>query len=312
MLAASLERVMLSPKTPKNAARAIEHVVRVGRSVKGTRDRLLRRKLMSAIRRTPELNNRLDSNTGYGFLPNGTLPGVPAAVAFAQKVLEERRNIERGKKSSDPFFTHLLTPLRYEEAPPIFDLALSDEVLQIATDYLGEVPVLLRITVSWSPVNSYMAGSQLYHRDGQTWLQRRAKFIFAASDVDEASGPFTFLPADLSERVSRDFRTFKMQDRVEDEVMYRFVRPSDELKFLGPAGSGVVLDSGRCFHFGSRARGKERLMIFFQFWNSIDLPPGRGGKMRRSPEFDAKFGSDPVRKLLIPVEEQARKDASAN
>jgi hypothetical protein len=312
MLGASLERVILNPKTPKNAARALERIVRAGRSVRTSRDRSQRRDLVNAIPRKPEFTNRLDPMRGYGIIPNGTLDRVPAAIDFAQKVLEERRDQERGNKASDPFFAHVLTPLRYEEAPPIFDLALSDEVLQIAADYLGEVPILLRITVSWSPVNNHMAGSQLYHRDGQSWLQRRAKFIFAASDVDEASGPFTFLPAELSERVSKNFRSFKMQHRVEDEDMYRFVCPADEIKFVGPAGTGLVLDSGRCFHFGSRTRGKERLMIFFQFWNSIDLQAGRGGKMRRSGAFETKFANDPVRRLLIPVDNKTAKSSAAN
>jgi hypothetical protein len=161
--------------------------------------------------------------------------------------------------------------------------------------------------VSWSPVNSLTKGSQLYHRDGQSWLQRRAKFIFAATDVEEDSGPFTFLPADVSERVSTNFHTFKMQNRIEDDDMYRYASPSDEVKFVGPVGSGVVLDSGQCFHFGSRSRGKERLMVFFQFWSALDLPPGSGGKMRRSPAFDEKFGGDAVRKLVIPIDNKKSK-----
>jgi hypothetical protein len=42
----------------------------------------------------------------------------------------------------------------------------------------------------------------------------------------------------------------------------------------------------------------------FQFWSPLDLPPGRGVNLRRSPAFLEKFGNDPVRMLLIPDDEQ--------
>jgi hypothetical protein len=66
-----------------------------------------------------------------------------------------------------------------------------------------------------------------------------------------------------------------------------------------------VIDTSRCFHFGSRSRDKERLMIMFQFWSPIDLPPGQGDNLRRSAVFNEKFGNDPVRMLLIPDEDGA-------
>src|SRR5581483_7779088 len=202
----------------------------------------------------------------------------------------------------EDYLIHLAEPTYYEEAPELFELALSNEVVQIATDYLGEIPILLRIWVLWSPVNSRMKGSQFYHRDGRKWFQRRVKFIFTASDIDEGSGPFVFLPADISERVSEQFLSFKMQDRVEDDDMARFVKPSDELKLVGEPGTGLVIDTSRCFHYGSRSSVKERLMIMFQFWSALDLPPGQGDNLRRSAAFNTKFGNDP-RKLLIPDED---------
>lgn len=299
MLGSSLERIILDPKTPNYTARTLERIMRAGKSVRIRRDQSRRRELASTLPRKPELEHLLDPVRGFGLIPKGMIDRVPAAIAFAQQVLEKRRH-ERSDDGSDIFHDHILTPSHYEEAPPIFDLALSDDVLQIASEYLGEIPVLLRILISWSPVNSSMTGSQLYHRDGQFWFQRRAKFIFAANDIDETSGPFTFLPADISERVSKNFRTFKMPDRVEDNDMYRHASPADEIRFVGPAGSGLVLDSGRCFHFGSRTRGKERLMIFFQFWSPIDLQRNRGGNVSRSPAFEKRFGNDSIRTLLIP------------
>ncbi len=304
-----LDKIALHPRTPRSAARIAEQISLAQKSVVVGRDRARRRELVSMVPRKPEFENILDPVRGFGWLPKGTLAPTAAAVEYAQKVLEERRHQERKKKKGaeapPDYLVHLFVPSRYEEAPPLFDLALCDEVLQMATGYLGEVPVMLRVQVMWSPVNARMKGSQYYHRDGRKWLQRRVKFVFAANDMDEGCGPFTFLPADVSERISENFRSYKMQDRVEDDDMYRHIKPEEELKFIGPAGSGLVLDTSRCFHFGSRSREKERLVIMFQFWSPLDLPPGRGVNLRRSPAFDEKFGNDPVRRLLIPDEDNA-------
>ncbi|HZS55556.1 MAG TPA: hypothetical protein VFA65_14240 [Bryobacteraceae bacterium] len=304
-----LDKIMMHPRTPRSAARTVERIVRASKAVRVAQDRARRRKLVSSVPRDPKFTNLLDPARGFGWIPKGTMGAVGPAVAYAQRVLEERRHIQRprkeGKQAVEDYLIHLFVPTRYEEAPPLFDLALSNEVLQIATEYLGELPVLLRVQLLWSPVNSRLKGSQLYHRDGRHWFQQRVKFIFAANDIDESSGPFTFLPADLSEQVSKRYDSFRMLDRVKDEDMYRYVSPSDELQFVGPAGSGLVLDTSRCFHFGSRTRGKERLLIMFQFWSPLDLPPGRGVNLLRSPEFTKRFGSDPIHMLLIPDDDKA-------
>ncbi len=300
---ALLDKIMMYPKTPKSAARNLERVARGVKSARIASDQSHRRKLVGAIPQNPELEHVMDPVRGFGWLPKGTLASVSPAIDFAQRVLKERRNAEGLRKdgnAKEDYLIHLIDPIRYEEAPPLFDLALSDEVLQIAAGYLFEVPTLLRMTVLWSPVNNRMKGSQFYHRDGTKWLHRRAKFIFCASDVDDSCGPFTFLPADVSERMSYDSPTYRMGNCVEDDDMYRYVSPSEELKFTGPAGSGLVIDSSRCFHFGSRSRGKERLVLMFQFFRLLDLSADRNDKLWRSPSFDAKFGNDPVRRLVIP------------
>ena len=297
-----LDIVMQHPLMPRGAALTLERIARAGKSVRVQRERSHRRELSGSIPQQRALEQVFDPVRGFGWLPKGTVRGVPAAVEFAQNVLRERRHMERPKnkhgKIKETYLVDLLDPSRYEDAPPLFDLALSDEILQIASEYLGEIPILLRVNVFWSPVNTSVKGSQLYHRDGGRRLTRRAKFIFAASDVDEGSGPFTFIPADVSERVARKVHTRK--DRVEDDEIYRYVDRKDELTFVGPAGSGLVIDSGRCFHFGSRSQADERLVIMFQYWCPIDLPLSQSLKIKRSPALLNMFGDDPARMLVIP------------
>jgi hypothetical protein len=189
-------------------------------------------------------------------------------------------------------------PRKYEDAPAFFDLALSDEVIQIACEYLGEVPILNQIRLWWTPINAELRGSQLFHRDAQTWTQRRAKFIFAMDKIGPECGPFTFLPADVSDRVSKGIGS--PRKKVDDEAVFKFAKPEELIEVTGQAGVGMFVDTSRCYHFGARARGGERLALMFQFLRLRDRLSGHA--IGDSAGFLERYGDDPVRRRMIHKE----------
>jgi hypothetical protein len=275
--------------------RVIERVRRAERSVKCRDERNERTTLVARIGRNPSLDNLIDRRTGYGMLKPSSLAAVGQAIKFAQQVRDSRPAAAKKKADYNPT---ILEPKRYEDAPAFFDLILSDEVLQIATDYLGEIPVAMGIKLWCSPPNEHMKGSQLYHRDGQKWLLRRAKFLINMDDVDEQCGPFTFLPADVSNRVSASIGSMKHQDDVPDETVYAVAKPSDAIRLIGPAGTGVACDSSQCFHHGARVKRGERLLLQFHFLRRADAL--HGGGLKRTPAFAERFGNDRIRQLIVP------------
>lgn len=289
---------MLAPAIPHQATfeRTMERIRRAARSFRVRDSQAERRRLVSMLPRKRELNNLVDDHLGYAMLPAGSIGTLPAAIKFTQQIRDERK-LAPAKKKSD-YNPTILDPKRYEEAPALFDLVLSDEVLQVAADYLGEIPVLLGIKLWCTPVNDHLKGSQLYHRDSQKWLLRRAKFLINMDDVDAECGPFSFLPADVSERVSQSIGTMKKQDRVADEVVYSDASPSDKISLIGPAGAGAVVDSSRCFHHGARVRRGERLLLQFHFLRLADAV--HGGSTVRTSAFTERFGNDRIRELVVP------------
>jgi hypothetical protein len=276
--------------------RTLEHVRRAAKSVRVHNERSQRRQLLAAIPRKPELDHLIDERTGYAKIPFGTIPAVAPSIKLALKILDEQRNMEWPDKKQQ--LKVISQPDRYEDAPEFVELALSDEVLQIASEYLGEVPTLLRIKLWWTPVNTRLTGSQLYHRDGMHWMQRQAKFLFIMNDVGPDCGPFTFLPADVSRKVAGSLGSILEQERVTDEMVYQHANLDDAIALTGTAGTGAVVDTSRCFHFGARARGGERLMLMFNFMGSLDAYSAGG--LRRSAGFEQRYGNDPVRKLAVP------------
>ena len=276
--------------------RTLEHVRRATKSVRVHSERSLRRRLLAEIPRRRELAHLVDEHAGYAKIPFGTIPAVGPSIKLAQRILSEQRDMEWPDKKQQ--LKVISQPDRYEDAPEFVELALSDEVLQIASEYIGEVPTLLRIKLWWTPVNTKLSGSQLFHRDGMHWMQRQAKFLFIMNDVDVDCGPFTFLPADISRKVAGSLGSILEQERVSDELVYNHASTADAIPLIGSAGTGAMVDTSRCFHFGARARGGERLMLMFNFMGSLDAYSAGG--LRRSAGFEQRYGDDPVRKLTIP------------
>ncbi len=250
--------------------------------------------------RLPELENLVPESAAYAWLPTGVLSPLRAAVAFAQTVFEER-GLDVTPDARTFRGADLLAGTVYEDAPPFFDLALSDEILQVAADYMGEIPVLMKprlwLTKPQGP-EAQLGGTQLFHRGrpDAPHVRRQAKFLFTMNDVNEESGPFTFVPADVSERILPGYR---LGERVSDEEMYRHVPPTETTRLIGPAGTGLMVDTMRCFHYGRRASSRERLMLMIQFMKHTDAP--EQDRVMRSAMFFEKFGKDPVRKLVIPA-----------
>ena len=283
--------------------RMVERFRRTARTLRVRDQQEERRRLLSALPRKSALLHVFDDRRGYGILPVGSVDSVEPAIKFAQKVRDERRSMPAKKKRD--YNPTILDPHRYEEAPALFDFVLSDNILQIAADYLGEIPVCVGIKLWCTPPSDLdnLKGSQMYHRDGQKWLLRRAKFLVNMDDVDENCGPFTFLPADVSQRVSESIGSMKEQGRVSDEKVYRVAKPSDNVSLIGPAGTGAAVDSSRCFHYGARVKRGERLLLQFHFLRHADAV--HGGPLVRTAAFDERFDNDPIRALAVPNREHA-------
>ena len=174
-------------------------------------------------------------------------------------------------------------------------------MLQIAADYMGEIPVLAKPRLWWTKPEAYgPGGPQLFHIGARARpvVVRQAKFMIAMSDVDENSGPFTFLPLDISQEIVRAIG-YEMGEEVPDEVIFSYAKPTDVRRFTGKAGASIFVDTSRCFHFGRRQQSKERLMLMIQYKWKQDVPIT--DRVERSPAFYEKYADDPLRSLIVPV-----------
>ncbi len=187
-------------------------------------------------------------------------PAAAAMRAFYGK-LDEAGRIKKptGHRKAD-FLVRLSGNEEVLAIKPVRDFVLSDELLGMASHYFEQVPVLSGVGFWWSPPNESMAESQLYHYDGEDKSQ--LKFILNVVDVDEDTGPFTFLSAVSSDAIAK---TRRHSARLDDELVESTVGRDAVTRLTGPAGTVGAVDTSRCLHYGSRGNSRDRLILMLQF-----------------------------------------------
>ena len=167
---------------------------------------------------------------------------------------------------------HLYTiPLaeRIGAGSAILRLALAPEVLRIVSDYIGTLPVIENVMLLFSPNEQNLDGtSQFHHLDGQD--VRTVQLFVTLEDVTEDNGPLTAVSAGVSESIARavSYRKNEITKRIPDEVVAEHAgAPSDLHVLTGPRGSAWLVDTDRCFHYGSRAGTRPRRILVLQYYS---------------------------------------------
>jgi hypothetical protein len=161
------------------------------------------------------------------------------------------------------FHVNNLLPRDRESIGVMLQTALHEDLLHAVTAYLGVVPILGDLdffcslpTATATPFSS----SQLYHCDSEA--QRQVKFFIYCANVTDQDGPLQLVDASHSRAIRRRlrYRFGGRSYRVKDETMDALA-PDNQHSVLGPRGTSLLLDTGSCFHRGSRIRSGDRRRI---------------------------------------------------
>ncbi|MEM8686043.1 MAG: hypothetical protein AAGF81_01850 [Pseudomonadota bacterium] len=201
---------------------------------------------------------------GAAILASDLVPGAREAAKAMGGLFDSLKDAGRvvkptGHRKAD-FLVRLAGDEEVMALEPVCNFVLSDELIGLASHYFGQVPVLSRVDFWWSPPNDSKAESQMYHYDGEDKSQ--LKVILNVVDVDENTGPFTFLTAPASSKIAK---TRRHSARLDDEVVEATVGGGAIHRLTGPAGTVGAVDTSRCLHYGSRGNSRERLILMLQF-----------------------------------------------
>jgi hypothetical protein len=146
--------------------------------------------------------------------------------------------------------------MRFAENPPL---------VYAAAGYLGEWPVLTTVGIYVSPPtgSAELEKSQLYHVDDMD--KTIVKCFINVNPVGPENGPFTFIPADKSERIRAKLGHRWRGARLTDEQVMAHASPEDVIELTGQPGCGALVDTARCLHFGSRCLKGQRAVIMVNY-----------------------------------------------
>jgi hypothetical protein len=256
------------------------------------------RRLMDRLGRPAPDDLRVSEELGFVRFDAAKLPGMGPALARLRALGEAWVADEARWINAKNWPRKLARSQDLLDHPEIIDIALNEHLLRAAAYYYGQVPRLYRVAMWWSPPNDTLQGSQLFHYDGLD--NRQAKAFINLKDVTPEAGPLYFL--DAAQSAVFDAKIGYSQERIADEAVFSIFSPADLHCAAGPAGEGLILDTGRCLHYGSRRNSEGRLIFMINYSRVNCIEPGKGCPVLdpvREEIAKTRYAGDPVRTYVL-------------
>jgi hypothetical protein len=142
--------------------------------------------------------------------------------------------------------------------PDLFTWGLEDRLLNLVESYIGLPVAYFGVSLCRDIADGQQVGTRLWHRDGED--HRVVKIIIYLNDVDEAGGPFEYIPRRLT---PAGRRVVPYENRL-DKGMKQIVPQSAWQACTGAAGTVVIVDTANVFHHGKLPQ-TDRLALFFTY-----------------------------------------------
>jgi len=161
-----------------------------------------------------------------------------------------------------------------EDRKLIYRFLTQDFFRDMASQYLGEIPLLVEIKVLISPAieSTDYSGSQMWHSDFDD--DSNLKIFHFLKDVDMETGPLQALDKASSQRIFRERGYVWGADVSHDDGLVDEQDSRIEV-FTGEAGDTVLIDTANCLHRGSRSNSKVRYILYatYNTRSSFRFPP---------------------------------------
>ena len=236
--------------------------------------------------------------------------GLDKIVEICNSILDKkgRENlsnwyIKNSNNKSKSFFFNVLDEDDLLANPEILEFILSKKILDCAINYFGFVPELCSLGIFVSPEtkDTNFLASQNYHLDGEN---QHLKCYIYLSEVTKKNGAFTFIPKDKTNEL-RFINGGKAKScGLEDENLLNEYDEKYSISVKGQAGSGGIIDTSSCLHYGSRCLEGNRLVFMFHFsafadYTQIENNLLRDIRLQHFPNIRSKFSSTTLRKIVL-------------
>ena len=207
---------------------------------------------------------------GFRLFPAGTFAEADELADEAARLLTDATGepaaVRRQGKGRKRFLINLLDASTLTADHAAVRLSLRPDLLDAVVSYMGTVPVLRSIQIFYSgTLEEEPTSSQLYHCDADD--TRQVKIFVLCSEVGTANGPLTILDAARSATVRRATGYQFNQRLTDDQVDQVLGGPARPAEVVGGPGTTCLVDTSRCFHYGSRVipGAAPRLVTMIQY-----------------------------------------------
>ena len=273
----------------------IERFCRISAAVNRSdyRDRV---RLMHAIadrdlRRIPE-------ECGWGVFDFSVSKTFQECLAAADAISSTMDFPDLAKRAKKPFLITVPFDLRSSEGQAVLRFAVDPAFVSIVAHYIGSVPVLNATKIWYSPNEQMEGRSQLFHLDNED--VRQLKVFIPIRDIDIDSGPMHAFSASESEIMLRDMMSDgtakRRTQKLTDEDLLSHTNKEGE-PLLGKRCDVILVDTSRCYHYGSRPAPKPRLLLMLHYFSafSTEMPV-----FRKRPLFTKNLSlEDQVRDFVV-------------
>jgi hypothetical protein len=263
-----------------------------------------RKRLARTLAKTSPHRDFFPESTAFRIAPPGTFEAVDNILPVARRVYREFLAAHPDGRANDSPYSYILCDFENGPADPkstvdlkrypeFQDLALYRPFIEMASQYLREVPIIANVSLQVVMPNDTIRGFQQFHVDHVD--RRQFKIFIAVEDVDEGNGATMILPADTTARLVRSIKYYF--GRIPDEVVKSDPWGSKIEHAAGPAGSAFLFDTCRVVHCGARTRTHPRVIIELQYVSKYCAAEGPAQLGRII--FDTSRVRDEIDRLLL-------------
>jgi len=241
----------------------------------------------------------LDQRTGFRLLQPQDLTGAESAASQCRDIYQAYRSQGRAEEAlqrnpNKRFLLSVLSGNEFHAYPDLIRFMISEPIVRMTARYLGTVPVLEGAALWWTPPNDSMTSSQRVHID--ELAPRQVKILINCTTTEFANGPLHLVPADISDQLRR--QGGHKRGRLDDRWLAGPKQDGQLHLATGQPGSGLVFDSSRCLHFGSRGNTADRLVLAFHFL-PLDAPTETRFRLEPCPALGADPDLSALQKLAL-------------
>ncbi len=152
---------------------------------------------------------------------------------------------------------------------------LISSLLPIISNYIGTLPVLANASYWYSPNKKTEEGrSQSWHLDSEDFKQ--VKVFIPIEEITIENGPLTIIQADKSEKIRSLLQKKKIIKKRNTKLTDNIIEENyNDVNFIYPvtlkSDQIALVDTCRCYHYGSRKASNPRKLINLHFTSAFSL-----------------------------------------